>query len=386
MASTEFTNQYTPALDAVRELARRIAVVHPDSYRSYNPSAEQLERVLIACFWASLDTEEGRPTQASLALERPEECSQLIRLAEPQALSAETIRRLAPAFHSDMCALGVDDHSMVWGAATILPRRSAIITIGGPGHLLLRIEDDVIGAIRFDKATIPLRPLQDLLRDAVGGTVDDKGIAFLLDLSAAMRQIGHGGAVAMVADGSDVQGLARLYALDPKFTAHAELRARQTRAAFTLESDPQDAQAQRDGQEEERVSTLEMHRLRTIIAQLTAVDGLIVVTSDSVVLEFGSKIDSVKVPAQIEAMSVGGAADWATLDRLEELGGTRHQSAARLAGANPGVVVLVVSQDGKTSLFANHEPGGVRIVRDIDRFVPLDRGVLRFGGVGSAGA
>jgi hypothetical protein len=380
VASTEFTNQYAPSLDAVRELAQRIAVVHPNGYRSYKPSAEQLERVLIASFWASLHTEEGRLTQVSLALERPEECSQLIRFAEPQTLSAETIRRLAPAFHSDMCALGVDDHSMVWGVATILPRRSAIITIVGPGHLLLRIEDDVIGAIRFDQATIPMRPLQDILRDAVGGIVDDKGIAFLLDLSAAMRQIGHGGAVAMVVDGNNVQGLARLYSLDPKFTAHADLRARNTHAARTLESDPQDAQARRDVQEEERASTLEMHRLRTIIAQLTAVDGIIVVTSDSVVLEFGSKIDLVKLPAQIETMSVGGAADWTTLDRLEELGGTRHQSAARLAGANPGVVVLVVSQDGKTSLFANHEPGGVRIVRDIDRFVPLDRGVLRFGG------
>jgi len=69
--------------------------------------------------------------------------------------------------------------------------------------------------------------------------------------------------------------------------------------------------------------------------------------------------------------------------RLEKLGGTRHQSAARYAANHAGVLVLVVSQDGRSSIMHSglDESGSlsVRVYRGFEQGIPLDADTLRFG-------
>lgn len=89
------------------------------------------------------------------------------------------------------------------------------------------------------------------------------------------------------------------------------------------------------------------------IAGLTAVDGALVMTDQYELLGFGAKITRRKGRSRVERVTVtepieGGSA---VLAHPEELGGTRHQSAAQFVHDQRDAVVLVASQDGRFTIF-----------------------------------
>ena len=90
--------------------------------------------------------------------------------------------------------------------------------------------------------------------------------------------------------------------------------------------------------------------IRTI-ASMAGVDGAIVVTSDLQLLGFGAKIaiESTAVPRVCMFQPQPGSQEVVPAP-LEDLGGTRHQSAARFADANRDAVSLVISQDRHLSV------------------------------------
>ncbi len=89
------------------------------------------------------------------------------------------------------------------------------------------------------------------------------------------------------------------------------------------------------------------------IGQLTAVDGAALVTYDLLVLGFGAKIKpSNKSSLDTALVSVPFENGQTQEKKIAELGGTRHQSAARFVFAQRESVAIVASQDGKLSLFA----------------------------------
>jgi hypothetical protein len=100
------------------------------------------------------------------------------------------------------------------------------------------------------------------------------------------------------------------------------------------------------------------------------------------VLQFGAKIIEAQKGAAIKFQLVEfpcNVEGCSGRDDLEDLGGTRHQSAARLAALRPDVMILVVSQDGRASLMA--QTGNtkvVRILRGFERALPPET-TLRFG-------
>lgn len=89
------------------------------------------------------------------------------------------------------------------------------------------------------------------------------------------------------------------------------------------------------------------------IARLTAVDGALAMNFDRFVFCFGAKIvvaEGQKVPTSLRVYkSIEG--DIGSIVNVSDLGGTRHQSAALFAHAQPGSVVIVVSQDGDVTFF-----------------------------------
>jgi hypothetical protein len=95
------------------------------------------------------------------------------------------------------------------------------------------------------------------------------------------------------------------------------------------------------------------------IAGLTAVDGAVVLTDQYELLGFGAKIARRRGWAQVEQVTMtepidGGAA---TLVHPEELGGTRHLSAAQFVHDQRDAIALVASQDGRFTIFewSSHE-------------------------------
>ena len=86
-------------------------------------------------------------------------------------------------------------------------------------------------------------------------------------------------------------------------------------------------------------------------AALAAVDGAVVITKDLAVLGFGAKIAATReVPREVLTVQPGPTDQQFLKCTLEQLGGTRHQSAARFIGANQTAVAMVFSQDRRLSL------------------------------------
>ncbi len=92
------------------------------------------------------------------------------------------------------------------------------------------------------------------------------------------------------------------------------------------------------------------------IASLAGVDGAIVMTRDLQTLGFGATITVKKKKApQVCKLQPEPKPQEMTLSPLEDLGGTRHQSAARFVAAYSDAVALVISQDRHLSIMHWHE-------------------------------
>ena len=95
---------------------------------------------------------------------------------------------------------------------------------------------------------------------------------------------------------------------------------------------------------------------RTIdwVAGLTAVDGAVVINDRYELLGFGAKIARRRGSSLVEQVSLtepiqGHVA--AALVHPEELGGTRHLSAAQFVHDQHDAIALVASQDGHFTIF-----------------------------------
>ena len=89
------------------------------------------------------------------------------------------------------------------------------------------------------------------------------------------------------------------------------------------------------------------------IAGLTAVDGAVILTDQHELLGFGAKIARRRGWAQVEQVTVTEPIDGgvASLVHPEQLGGTRHLSAAQFVQDQREAIALVASQDGRFTIF-----------------------------------
>ena len=91
-----------------------------------------------------------------------------------------------------------------------------------------------------------------------------------------------------------------------------------------------------------------------LIAGLASADGAVVMTKEHDLLGFGGMISgrlpAIRTVARAEDLEGDHIAEEAT-----ENVGSRHRSAYRLAGALPGAVVIVISQDGGVRFVAQKD-------------------------------
>jgi len=104
------------------------------------------------------------------------------------------------------------------------------------------------------------------------------------------------------------------------------------------------------------------------IAHLSAADGCVVMTEFFRLLGFGGSIlvseeESNSTQTKVKLLH-NQPCDIAYF--LKNVGGQRHQSAARLVIKHNDVIVFVISQDGELSVFAKDDEGYVRIYRPVD--------------------
>jgi len=322
------------------------------------PDAETIEAVIDAAFWASLRREEGYAPRISLAFLSRQEALHPLILEQPLPLGPSALTRVAPAVERPGIHLGVwrdRDELCVWGTTRTIPVLCFVLEVTAPGLLVVKhhrgeesrkfvnvavLEGDQIKVVDERASSQPDCPalLTSLLGfDSPVSWV--QSVNTMVQMAVSMRAHGRGGSLLVVPAGTEswresiVQPIP--YAVSPPFLELANLS-------------------------QEAVDQTERHAWREALgptvaaaAGLTAVDGAVVLTDRYELLGFGAKIARRKGCPQVEQVTLTEPIEGATpaLTHPEQLGGTRHLSAAQFIQDQRDAVALVASQDGRFTVF-----------------------------------
>jgi hypothetical protein len=374
---------------------------------------ELLCEALSVAFQASFTSEEGRPTRFRLLLGSPERLPEdgapnegvlRLRFDASRPLSADELRRLAPAAPFDTTLIGAheDDGALrIWGlahsgAAWLAPTwggRSPvpnwtydpIVHVTSPGRLAVRCAGDLVGALErgrivdatldvFDSEWLPAlfeRERDEIQREhavkqatAVSPTAAEHSLIrtvgqhLLRRAIQLVRRAGHGGMFLVVEHGASLGALR----LRHRFAGDEPPRRYRTlllelldrlAAGSTKESvDWSDFAGDRSpGLERIEQSIFE---IGAVLAALSAIDGAVVLDKQLELLGFGAEV-SAQLPAP---RRVQQAYDLEGHDRREEpieSVGTRHRAAYRFVQDHPTGLAIVISHDGAVRFVANRD-------------------------------
>ncbi len=380
--------------------------------------AELLAEALSVAFQASLTSEEARQTHFRLLLTPVDKLPEdgvpnhgvlRLRFDQSRPLSADELRRLAPsaAFETSLIGAHAEQGSLrIWGlahsgAAWLAPSvggRSEvpnwtydpIIHVSGPGQLAVRCAGRLVGALErgalvdtmmdvFDTEWLPALFQREreqvraehaarqaeassptLVEHSLVGRVGQHMLRRCIQL---VRQARHGGLLlsADVAPGTALDGIAGLR-LKYRFAQDEPTHRYQTLLLSILERvSAATSKATVDwhdfavdqSQELERLER-SIFELSRVIANLTAIDGAVVLDKRFGLLGFGAEV-SAELPSPTRVYRALDAEGSQRVPENVENVGTRHRAAYRFAQTHAGGLALVVSHDGGVSFVANRD-------------------------------
>ncbi len=314
------------------------------------PEADAIEAMIDAAFWASLRREEGYLPRISLAFLSPEEAVHPLVFERALPLAPAPLTRIAPAVERHGIHLGVwlsGEELYVWGTTRTIPSYCFVLEVAAPGLLVVKhhsgdeagkfvnvvlLEGDLIKLV--DEHASEGEECPELLTSLLGFAPSASwahSVNVLVRLAISMREHGRGGALLVVPAGSEAWResiVAMAYPVSPPFAKLAQL-------------------SQKDAAHEELGRTIEW------VAGLTAVDGAVVMNDQYELLGFGAKIARRRGFPQVEQITLTEPIQGQVAERVQpdELGGTRHLSAAQFANDQRDALALVASQDGRFTVF-----------------------------------
>lgn len=313
------------------------------------PDQETIEQIVDAAFWASLRREEGFIPRISLAFLSPADAAQPLSFERPLPLDSGVLTKIAPAVERAAIHLGVwtgaDGNLCVWGPARGLPRFCFVVEVAAAGLIIIKehtgaasgkfvnvavLEGDRIKVVSHRGEIPDYRSVLPAFLGFESPTLQGSPGNILGQLAVSMRGHGHGGSLLVVPSEGDSWRDSILspipYALAPPYAGLAEL----------THAEPE-----------------KMRRAIDAIAGLTAVDGALVLTDRYHVVGFGAKILRRRGGRQVDQVLLSEPieGEGAALVHPEQLGGTRHLSAAQFVQDQPDSVALVASQDQRFTVF-----------------------------------
>jgi hypothetical protein len=241
----------------------------------------------------------------------------------------------------------------VWGTTRTIPVLCFVLEVGAPGLLVIKYHSDDqsrkfinVAVLEGDQVKVvderPSGPPRSRLKSLLGfdsPTSWALSVDIMVQLAVSMRAHGRGGLLLVVPGGTDqwresiVQPMR--YAVSPPFSELAVLNQETT--------DPADSQVWQEA----------VGAAVEAVGGLTAVDGAVVLTSRYELLGFGAKIARRQGCPRVERVTltepIGGAKP--ALVNPEQLGGTRHYSAAQFVQDQRDALAFVASQDGRFTVF-----------------------------------
>jgi hypothetical protein len=397
------------------DLARYVVANWPTDH-ALTLSPELLEEAVVVAFQASMTMEETRPTRFRLLLTPPEKLPEAgvptegvlrLMLDAPRAMNADELRRLAPAVpfetalitaHAERGKLRIWGvaHSgpawlaPTWGGRSVVPNWTydPIIHVTAPGQVAVRCAGKLIGAIErglvvdatldvFDSEWLPamfareredVRAAHNALQaqvesptSAEHSLVGKVGQHMLRRAIQLVRGARHGGLILIVGteDGAALpSGLRLKYRLQQDEPSHRyrSLLLRLLQAVAATTTKPSVGWGDFASNESALFARLEQEvfELSRALANLTAIDGALVLDKRFGVLGFGAEV-SAELPAPRRVLRALDAEGREREPEDVENVGTRHRAAYRFVNDHPSGLAVVVSQDGGVTFVANHD-------------------------------
>jgi hypothetical protein len=337
------------------------------------PEDGTVQQILEVVYHASFTADERRTSRFSVALCDPSDVRDPLIFRRPREFSVQEIMRLAPAGDIDDLAIGVsvsqENRVQTWGLAPDPHGPFPVLTAHAPGSVELRRYHRSVFTLHHGSVSTSVVPtiyegfLNDVFREATDALLEECGgirgkIGInpdwlysepLFALLRAASQHGHGATVFLVPDtlaAGKWRDLVRIkYACDDP-TMWPALKQ-------TILADYKDI----DGEVESALSRTSRQRVREwpgLIANLTRVDGGVLITDRFRILGFG--VEAIAPAAELKAVQLAHSGGSETIDEY----GTRHRSAFRLCYKCPEAVAFICSQDG-----------GIKCVRNVKGLVTL---------------
>lgn len=354
-----------PSSEMIDSLIRRAGVI---------PTRDQLAALIDGAFWTSFSRDEGNEVTVSMIFTESEKSFDAFLFDEPIPFDVKNLVKLGAALENPRADIGVwsdDDGQLhIWGFKTrseealianlwiqALGQGRVLVTFGGKSlGALIGNEAVFVDHANLMRAVIPKLSLAD--EEGADRMLKMVRYTSLLTTAHAMRAHGRGGTLLVVPDS---EGWRRSIDSPVPYTGGASF----------LESDYDVSQKptllapiteffsgllkKKESSQREKFSRMrsQVNQQCQYIARLTAVDGALAMNLDRFVFCFGAKIVTAvdqAVPATLRVLKpVEG--DTGEVISLTDIGGTRHQSAAIFAHAQPGAVAIVASQDGGVTFF-----------------------------------
>ena len=326
-------------------------------------SADIVEAVIDAAFWASLRREEGYLPLISLAILGPEQASQPLVFERALPLTPASLAKVSPAVVRPGLHIGVwqfDGELRAWGTVRSIPIACCVIEVIAPGLLVIKhrphersrkfvniavLEGEQMKVVDQHASAIPDCP--SLVSTLVGcdSTPPGDSVDLLVELAVSMRAHGRGGALLVVpSDATSWQESVVHpipYAVAPRFSELSQLM--------------------RDSSGQGRPWDAELGRAVDMVAGLTAVDGATLITDQYDLIAFGAKLARRDGYARVEQVMLTEPIEGMVpaVVHPTQLGGTRHLSAGQFVQEQRNALALVASQDGRFTVFSWSESHGM---------------------------
>ena len=375
-------------------------------------SHELLREALSVAFQASLMSEEGRPTRFRLLLMpfddlpeggRTNEGALRLRFDPSRSLHADEVRRLSPSvpFETSLIGVQLEDrkpriwgiaHSgpawlaPTWGGRSVVPNWTydPIIHATGPGQLAVRCAGTLVGGLErgvlvdalidvFDSQWLPalFARERETVRAEVAAIqasttsptaiepslVGRLGQQMLRRAIQLVRGARHGGMILMTDPEAPrgLEGVRLKYRFGQDEPSHRYrtlvLEILEAMAASTTKTSVGWADFVSNVSADLERLEQSVFELSRLVANLTAVDGAVVLDKRLGLLGFGAEV-SAELPTPAVWLARDNEGHKREPYDIEGVG-TRHRAAFRFANDHPQGIAIVVSHDGGVSFVAN---------------------------------
>jgi len=355
--------------------------------------AAQLSQLCSTCFWASLESEEGRVVRGTLSVCSPGSVNVARAFTNPVPFTVpELVALLTASPRTPLAVHGGPQGLEIWGLLDAEPEGVVRLRIAGSGLLLASRDQRVLAILNRGNMCIPVAADQELLAQLVARSLGKERFleqhgnapARFIRVVTTMIGHGHGGMLLLVppendswrasvsfrfrfdeAGGRLLQDSVRGFetGLGEAMREYDDLVAGAGRAdSATLT----DLRQRYDAVDSLRSLSDALFRR---VGDLGLIDGAVVMDMDLRLHGFGAKL--LFGPEEFTVTTLNAVTGCVREQvPLAGLGGMRHQSAARFVAANPETDAFVVSQDGRLSMFSwSDRTNTLAVIQNLEHFI-----------------